>query len=119
MRSAVYVVLVLSTVGVSVVTPLILFRGTLRVTWWDYIFPFLGIPLWFLLRAFHIGGRISRTNLIIELFSILMVSITVPWLRFLMTFARSRFVSYLSSFLTLFPMVAAIFVRLAMPLLPE
>jgi len=90
MNTAVYVVFIFSIVIAAVVTPLILSRGRLMFTWWDYVFPFIGIPLWFILRAFHIGKDVSESNFIIEIFIILIVSIAIPWLRFFLTFARNR-----------------------------
>ncbi|MEK6672110.1 MAG: hypothetical protein AABY42_01355 [Nitrospirota bacterium] len=119
MNTAVYVVFIFSIVVVSVVTPLILSRQRLKFTWWDYASPFLGIPLWFILRAFNIGGSVSESNFIIEIFLVLIAAITVPWLRFFLTFGKARFFIYASFFLTLVPSAVTLCLRLAMPVLPE
>jgi len=119
MKTAGYVVFIFSIVVVSTVTPLILSRQKYRITWWDYTFPVIGVPLWYVLQGFHVGDKVSMTNFIIELFLILLVSITVPWIRFVMTFARAKFVSTISFFLTFLPVVVTIGLRFTVPLLPE
>lgn len=119
MNAAVYIVFIFSIVVVSVVTPLILSRQRLKSTWWDYASPFLGIPLWFMLRAFNVGNTVSETNFIIELFLVLIAGVSVPWMRFFLTFGKARAFLYVSFFLTLLPSAVTICLRLVMPVLPE
>ncbi len=119
MKSAGYAVFILSLVAVSVVTPLILSREKYRITWWDYAFPILGVPLWYVLQAVGIGDGVSMTNFILELFLILVVSISIPWIRFVLTFSNAGVVSNISFLLTFFPLIVAISLRLTVPLLPE
>lgn len=119
MNTAVYVVFIFSIVVATVVTPLILSRGRLMFTWWDYVFPFIGIPLWFILRAFHMGKEVSESNFIIEIFIVLIASIATPWLRFFLTFIKARVFSYISVLLTMVPVLVTVLLRLVMPFLPE
>ncbi len=119
MEAAACVVFFLSIIVVAAVTPLIFIKKKYRITWWDYTFPILGVPFWLILQAFEVGDKVSMTNFIIELFMILVVSISIPWIRFVMSFAKASYVSTISFFLTLSPVVMAICLRLTMPLLPE
>ncbi|MBI4848537.1 MAG: hypothetical protein HY808_08210 [Nitrospirae bacterium] len=119
MDTAFYIVFVLSVIVVSSITPLMLSRKRFKADWWDHIFPFVGVPVWFSMQAFDLGSRISRSNFIIETFIILIISITVPWLRFAITYMKSKSTPYILFILTLLPAAATIFLRLTMPLLPE
>ncbi len=119
MDTAIYIVFVFSVIVVSTITPLILSRHKFKAIWWDYIFPFLGIPMWFIMQAFDAGSRISKSNFIVEIFIVLMFSITAPWLRFAITYMRAGFARYISFLLTLIPVAATILLRLVMPSLPE
>ena len=116
---SVYVVTIFSIVVVSIVTPLLLTKQRFQLAWWDYTSPFLGIPLWFMLRGFHVGGGISESNIIIEVFLVLMGAIFVPWLRFFLSFNKANALAHFSFFLTFVPAALPIFLRLTMPLLPE
>ncbi len=113
------ILLVLLSIAMSAVTPLILSRQRYRVTWWDYVFPFLGILFWFILRACDVGDDVSMINFIIEMTLILLVSAITPWLRFALRYAKTRLVSTFSFFLTFLPIGVAICLRLTLPLLPE
>ncbi|MBI4687860.1 MAG: hypothetical protein HY756_08805 [Nitrospirae bacterium] len=94
-------------------------RYPFKAIWWDYIFPFLGIPMWFIMQALDAGSHISKSNFIIEIFIILMFSITAPWLRFAITYMKAGAAPYISFLLTLVPLAATILLRLVMPSLPE
>lgn len=119
MNTAAYVVFILSMVLVSIVTPLIFSRGKFKPTWWDYVFPLTGIPAWFVARALGVGGEASMNNFLFEIFTILVVSITVPWLRFVLKFVNGRHIKYLLFILTLLPMTVAVCLRIIMPFIPE
>ncbi len=114
-----YIVFVLSIVVVTIVNPLLFGRHRSKITWWDYTFPYLGIPVWYILKILDVGEGISKTNFIIEMFIILLFSISVPWIRFIVSFAGGRVFAWFSLLLTLSPVAAAVFLRMVMPLLPE
>ncbi len=119
MDTAIYIVFVFSVIVVSTITPLILSRHKFKAIWWDYTFPFLGIPMWFIMQAFNAGSYISKSNFIIEIFIVLMFSITAPWLRFAITYMKTGAAPYILFLLTLLPLAATILLRIVMPSLPE
>ena len=119
MSTAAYIVFIFSTVLVSTVTPLLFSKQRFKVTWWDYTFPLLGIPAWYVLEVLGIGEEISMNNFLFEMFIILVVSITIPWLRYSMRFLKARFISYIAFIITLLPLTTAVCLRLVMPFLPE
>jgi hypothetical protein len=103
--------------AVALVPPVISKKGY-RVTWWDYVFPLLGMPLWFVLRGFQVGDDISTTNFAFEVFFILILSVSVPWMRYYLAYCQAKMIAYLSFSLTLLPIVMTFFLRLTVPLLP-
>lgn len=119
MRVPGYIVFILSTIVVSAVTPLLFSKGKVKITWWDYTFPILGPLLWFFLSWFHVGSAISNNNFLLELFGVLMASITVPWVRFGILYMKSKAVPMISFVLTLAPMAVAILLRLTTSTLPD
>ena len=114
-----YVVFILSIIVVSAVTPLLFSKGKMKITWWDYAFPVLGPLLWFVLSWFHVGSDISNNNFLLEMFGVLMVSITVPWVRFGVLYMRSKVAPMISFVLTLAPMAMALLLRLTTSTLPD
>ncbi len=114
-----YVVFILSIIVVSAVTPLLFSKGKMKISWWDYAFPVLGPMLWFVLCWFHVGSDISNNNFLLEMFGVLMVSITVPWIRFVILFLKSRAAPMISFALTLAPMAMALLLRLTISTLPD
>lgn len=87
--------------------------------WWNYIYPFLGIPFWFILHSLDVGRGVSGANFVIEMFWIFVASVTIPWLRIVLLKIDLKGISILSFALTLFPLVLTFCLRLTMPLLPE
>ena len=114
-----YVVFILSIIVVSAVTPLLFSKGKMKITWWDYAFPVMGPLLWFILSWIHVGSDISNNNFLLEMFGVLMVSITVPWIRFAFLFLKSKGALMLSFILTLAPMAMALLLRLTVSTLPD
>lgn len=113
------VLLVVAVISVSTIIPAILCSQKVKVTWWDYSFPFAGVLLWFLLWELGFGGKVSQSNFMVEMFVTIFVSIAIPWIRFALTFIKAGGVAYLLLFLSFVPSLVAISTRLLMPLLPE
>lgn len=119
MRVPGYIVFILSVVVVSAVTPLLFSKGKMKISAWDYAFPILGPLLWFILSWFHVGSDISNNNFLLEMFGVLMVSITVPWVRFAVLYMKSKAAPMISFVLTFAPMAAALLLRLTTSTLPD
>ncbi len=114
-----YIVFILSIILISAVTPLLFSKGRMKITLWDYAFPVLGPVLWIVLAFLHVGSEISNNNFLLELFGVLMVSITMPWARFAVLYMKSNAGSIISFLLTLAPMATAILLRLTTGTLPD
>jgi len=119
MRVPGYIVFILSIIVVSAVTPLLFSKGKMKLTWWDFAFPVLGPILWFVLAWFHVGSDISNNNFLLEMFGVLMVSITVPWARFALLYLKSKLAHILSFCLTFAPIAMALLLRLTTSTLPD
>ena len=114
-----YVVFILSIIVVCAVTPLLFSKGKMKISWWDYAFPILGPVLWLVLSWFHVGSDISNNNFLLEMFGVLMISITVPWIRFAVLYWKSKVAPMISFMLTLAPMAMALLLRLTTSTLPD
>ena len=110
---------ILTVISISTIVSLMYSKKIMKITWWDYAFPYLGVPFWFVLRKCGIGGEVSSSNFMVEMFVILLCSISAPWFRFALTFVRSRVAGLISILLTVLPLAVAAFVRLVMPVLPS
>ena len=113
-----FIVLYLMLTAVSMVPPVIT-KTRYWVTWWDYVYPFVGMPLWFFLWWLKVGEDVSTTNFAFEVFCILILSVTAPWLRYYLAYAKSRAIAVISFCLTFVPIVVTVFFRFCMPLFPE
>ena len=113
------IIAILTVITLSTVVSLMYSKKAMKITWWDYSFPYLGVPFWYLLRGCGVGGRVSSSNFMVEMFAILLCSISAPWLRFALTFVKSRIVSLVSILLTVSPLAVAAFVRWVTPVLPS
>jgi threonine/homoserine efflux transporter RhtA len=106
-------------IAAMAVLPMVKLQKGQATTWWDYTYPFTGVAVWFPLGMFNVGSIVSLSNFVIEVFWVAVVSVVVPWVRWLW----SRFLGdknkTWSFVLTLLPIVAAIAIRLMMPTLPE
>lgn len=113
------IIAILTVITLSTVVSLMYSKKQMKITWWDYAFPYLGVPFWYILREFGVGGEASSSNFMVEMFAILLCSVSAPWLRFSLTFARGRVVGWISMLLTLSPLAVAAFVRVVTPVLPS
>ncbi len=112
------IVLFMLLSSVAIIPPII---GKKRywITWWDYVFPFLGMPLWLILLAVGVGDDISTTNFVFEMFFIMILSVMVPWFRYYLAYSKARFIPALSFLITFLPILVTIALRFFVPLLPE
>lgn len=88
-----------------------------RTAWWDYFYPFTGVAAWFALSGF--GSTVSLSNFVVEVFWIAVLSVLLPWVRWLMSGTEKEPIKSMSFLLTFLPILAAAVMRLAMPTLPE
>ena len=95
--------------------PTVALRKHEHTTWWDYIYPFSGVAAWFPLG---IGSTASLSNFVVEVFWIGALSALLPWARWLLS-RNQKEIKKLPFFLTFLPVLAAVVMRLAMPILPE
>lgn len=109
---------ILTVITLSTVVSLMYSKKKMKTTWWDYAFPYLGVPFWFILRECGVGDEASSSNFMVEMFVILLCSVSAPWFRFALTFVRGRVVGLISIVLTLSPMAVAALVRWVTPVLP-
>jgi hypothetical protein len=110
---------ILTVITISTVISLMYSKKQMKITWWDYAFPYLGVPFWYILRECGVGGEASSSNFMVEMFAILLCSASAPWLRFSLTFLRGRLVGLISMLLTVSPLAVAAFVRMVTPVLPS
>ncbi len=113
------IIAILTVITLSTVISLLYSKKKMKITWWDYAFPYLGVPFWFILRECGVGNEATSSNFMVEMFAILLCSISAPWLRFSLTFVKGRVVGLISMLLTVSPLAVAAFVRLVTPVLPS
>lgn len=113
------VIAILTVITISSVVSLMLGKKNMKITWWDYTFPYLGVPFWYILRECGVGGEVSSSNFLVEMFAILLCSVSAPWIRFSLTFIKGRVVGLISILLTVSPLAVAALVRLVTPVLPS
>lgn len=78
---------------------------------WDYIYPFLGLLIWLCLLWFQVGTTIDIAKILFEPFLIAAIAVIIPWIRLRSFIPNKNF--YSDSFiLTIFPLLAGIFIRL-------
>lgn len=112
-----FIVLYMMLSAVALIPPFIT-KTRYWVTWWDYVYPLLTMPIWFGLWKLHIGGEISTTNFAFEVFFLLILSVAIPWIRYYLAFSQAKMVACLSYALTLLPIAATFILRLTVPNLP-
>lgn len=113
-----FVVLYMMLSAVAMVPPVIT-KSRYWVSWWDYVYPFLSMPLWFLLWWLDVGEGVSTTNFAFEVFCILILSVAVPWFRYYLAYASSKAAAVISFCLTFLPIIVTIFFRFCIPELPS
>ena len=86
---------------------------------WDYIYPYTGILLWFALVMLNIGKTASLSNFVIENFWITVVSISTPWIIFILQKIKNRSFNLVVKILTILPITFTILLRLLIDTIPE
>jgi hypothetical protein len=86
---------------------------------WDYIYPFTGIPFWFVLVVLRIGQTATLTNYLYEVFLITAFSAVVPWMIFCASKFNLNSSKILTRALTFLPIIFTLALRLLMSPLPE
>jgi hypothetical protein len=109
---------ILTVITLSTVVSALYCKKHMNIGWWDYAFPYLGVPFWFVLRECGVGGEATSSNFMVEMFAILLCSVSAPWLRFSLIFIKGWVVEVISALLTVSPLAVAAFVRWVMPVLP-
>ena len=94
-------------------------RKYIKIRWWDYTLPAIGLPIWILLTVAEIGETASLSNLVIEGFWVLVASILTPYIRYVVLRIQFRYRSLLFHCLYASPGLTAVLLRLYMPTLPE
>ena len=97
--------------------PTVSLRKCQITTWWDYVYPFTGVAAWFPLSG--VGSTVSLSNFVVEVFWIAVLSVLLPWGRWLLSRTGKEQIKTLSLLLTFLPILAAVVMRLTMPTLPE
>ena len=106
-------------IAVVAVPPTVMLRRRQLTTWWDYAYPFTGGAAWFPLAMSNVGSTVSLSNFVVEVFWIAVISVVVPWVRWILTRFQMEKLKVRSLVLTFLPIVVAVVIRLAMPTLPE
>ena len=94
-------------------------RKYIRIRWWDYALPAVGLPTWILLTIADIGDTASLSNMVIEGFWILVASILTPWARYIILRLKRRHSPLIYYCMYTIPLITAVFLRLFMPTIPE
>ena len=106
-------------IAVMILFPVSAMRKRQKTTWWDYVYPFTGIVAWFPLGISNVGSIVSLSNFVVEVFFIAVISVIMPWVRWLLSKTEKEQIKALSFSLTILPIVTAVIIRLTMPTLPE
>ena len=106
-------------IGIVALIPILMMRGKQTTTWWDYLSPFLGVVLWFIVAVAGVGSTATLSNFVVEEFCVAIVSILMPWARWGLTVQKTKSAQKWSLALTFLPLATAVIIRLTMPSLPE
>lgn len=93
--------------------------GRIKPVKWNYVFPVAGFASWMILYASGAGDMVGATNFLYETFLVFTVSVCLPWIRFLLSYFRNKYIAVFSLVLTFIPVVLAVALRLLMPCLPD
>jgi len=102
-----------------VVFPVVALRKHQRLIWWDYVYPFAGLPVWFALTMMRVGATASLSNLVVEVFWMAVAAVVVPWARWILAWVGGARCKRVSTGLAFLPLMVAVIIRLVMPTLPE
>ena len=94
-------------------------RKYIKIHWWDYALPAVGLPIWILLTVADIGQTPSLSNLVIEGFWIIVASILTPWIRYVVLRLQFRYGPLIFHILYAVPGLTAVVLRMHVPTLPE
>ena len=101
------------------VPPLRLSRRFIKIHWWDYALPAIGLPVWIFLIFAEVGETASLSNLVIEVITVLGISVVIPWARFMILYSNKNFSVIIYHLMYLIPLVATLLIRMYMPTLSE
>ena len=101
------------------IPPVRLSRKFIKIHWWDYALPAIGLPVWIFLTLAEVGKTASLSNMVIEVIIVLGISIVIPWARYMILYSKKNFALIIYQIAYLIPFVAALLVRMYMPTLPE
>ena len=101
------------------IPPVRLSRKFIKIHWWDYALPAIGLPVWIFLTFAEIGETASLSNMVIEVIIVLGISVVIPWARYMILYSNKNFAVVIYQIMYLIPFVATLLVRLYMPTLPE
>ena len=106
-------------IAVVAAPPTVMMRKRRHTTWWDYTYPFTGVAAWFPLGMSKVGSTVSLSNFVVEVFWVAVVSLAVPWARWIFSRFQREKLNAWSLVLTFLPILVAVVIRLTMPTLPE
>lgn len=86
---------------------------------WNYVYPVVTVPLWIVLCGAGFGDDVSLTNFVYEVFALFIVSISIPWIRLLLSLFDNKVISVISFMLTIVPVFITFGMRALIPCLPE
>ena len=101
------------------ILPIMLSRKLIKVHWWDYALPAIGLPVWIFLTFAEVGNAASLSNMVVEVIIILAISVTFPWARYMILHLNKKFALVIYQIMYLIPLVAPLLIRLYIPTLPE
>ena len=110
------IIALLIAVGIP---PVRLSRKFIKIHWWDYALPAIGLPVWIFLTFAEIGETASLSNMVIEVIIVIGISVVIPWARYMILCSNKNFAVVIYQIMYLIPFVATLLVRLYMPTLPE
>ncbi|MEN8189087.1 MAG: hypothetical protein ABFS19_04520 [Thermodesulfobacteriota bacterium] len=113
-----FIVLYMMLTVVALVPPAIT-KTRYWVSWWDFVYPLIGMPLWLFLWWLGVGEGVSTTNFAFEVFCILILSVAMPWMRYYLAYAKSKTAAAISFSITFVPILVTAFFRFFMPELPS
>jgi hypothetical protein len=101
------------------IPPIRLSKKYIEIHWWDYALPAIGLPVWIFLTFVEVGKTASLSNMVIEVFIVLAISVIIPWARYLILYLNKNVASVIYQIMYLIPFAVAILIRMYMPTLPE
>jgi hypothetical protein len=110
------IIALLIAVGIP---PVRLSRKFIKIHWWDYAIPAIGLPVWIFLTFAEVGKTASLSNMVIEVIIVLAISVIIPWARYMILHSNKNFALVIYQIMYLIPFIATLLIRLHMPTLPE